>query len=418
MEAAEDKNVCKIRTCSNEKYKETDYCILHLPTGDKDHYEFARALESHISEKGNEFLAIHFPDRIAVEGDVENITSFTICHFYGEVNFQNCNIKSRYYLRSCHFHAPLRLSKSQFEKEVTIIGCTFNSAAYFNEAKFQESTFLYSNNFKQGANFYGVDYGPNFVLQECKLGYSFFYLSDISKIKLDSCKWNRSYVLAEEQYALRFFVDEVHLALPDNYPNRALLWITKALKRAHVSPRLLVKQIFNNEYNRQKRLRQSGAGIYIEHTGWNEYQMAESTYRKLRLKYTEQGEHDKAGKFFFREKSAQRKQKSVLNRVLQFGFNEWLFGYGERIGRVVINSLFIIFGSAIIYYFGNVVSENGTVVSDFGISLYFSIVTFSTLGYGDFHPVGWIRFIAAGEAVIGAFMLALFVVTLTRRLLR
>ncbi len=45
-------------------------------------------------------------------------------------------------------------------------------------------------------------------------------------------------------------------------------------------------------------------------------------------------------------------------------------------------------------------------------SLYFSIVTFTTLGFGDFRPVPAARFLAAGEALIGfvspgAFLAAL-----------
>ncbi|MDH5406821.1 MAG: potassium channel family protein [Candidatus Aminicenantes bacterium] len=49
--------------------------------------------------------------------------------------------------------------------------------------------------------------------------------------------------------------------------------------------------------------------------------------------------------------------------------------------------------------------------------LYFSIVTFTTLGYGDIRPLPapWARMVASGEAFIGAFMIALFVWTLARR---
>ncbi|NQT94333.1 MAG: pentapeptide repeat-containing protein [Lentisphaerae bacterium] len=49
-------------------------------------------------------------------------------------------------------------------------------------------------------------------------------------------------------------------------------------------------------------------------------------------------------------------------------------------------------------------------------AVYCSLVTFTTLGYGDFRPrAGWWRLVAAGEAAIGAFMIALFVVTLSHR---
>jgi hypothetical protein len=48
--------------------------------------------------------------------------------------------------------------------------------------------------------------------------------------------------------------------------------------------------------------------------------------------------------------------------------------------------------------------------------LYFSVVTFTTLGYGDFQPaVGLSRFFASLEAIIGAFTMALFAYTLARK---
>lgn len=48
-------------------------------------------------------------------------------------------------------------------------------------------------------------------------------------------------------------------------------------------------------------------------------------------------------------------------------------------------------------------------------SLYFSVVTFTTLGYGDIRPMGFSQYIAASEAVIGASLMALLVFVLGRR---
>ena len=51
-------------------------------------------------------------------------------------------------------------------------------------------------------------------------------------------------------------------------------------------------------------------------------------------------------------------------------------------------------------------------------SLYFSCVTFTTLGYGDYRPIGRLQVVAAVEAVLGALMIALIVVVFARRFLR
>lgn len=53
-----------------------------------------------------------------------------------------------------------------------------------------------------------------------------------------------------------------------------------------------------------------------------------------------------------------------------------------------------------------------------GELLYYSAVTFTTLGYGDFQPQGFMRFVSASEAFIGAIMIAAITVSVVRQFLR
>ncbi len=49
-------------------------------------------------------------------------------------------------------------------------------------------------------------------------------------------------------------------------------------------------------------------------------------------------------------------------------------------------------------------------------SLYFSVVTFSSLGYGDIQPIGsWARVVASVETLLGTLLMALLVFVLTQR---
>jgi len=50
--------------------------------------------------------------------------------------------------------------------------------------------------------------------------------------------------------------------------------------------------------------------------------------------------------------------------------------------------------------------------------LYFSVVTATTLGYGDLHPVGWGKAIASAEAIFGMFMWAVFLAVFSRKYMR
>ena len=48
-------------------------------------------------------------------------------------------------------------------------------------------------------------------------------------------------------------------------------------------------------------------------------------------------------------------------------------------------------------------------------SLYFSGITFTTIGYGDIAPIGVTRFIAVIEGFLGVLLISSFLVSLVRR---
>ncbi len=97
-----------------------------------------------------------------------------------------------------------------------------------------------------------------------------------------------------------------------------------------------------------------------------------------------------------------------------------LSGYTEKPGRVILSSVLIVFVFAMFYFAFNVpVYSFGDIQQriDFWDSLYFSFITFTTVGYGDFtpRPVFWFRAAACIEAFSGPFMAGLYIFTLTRR---
>jgi uncharacterized protein YjbI with pentapeptide repeats/voltage-gated potassium channel Kch len=139
---------------------------------------------------------------------------------------------------------------------------------------------------------------------------------------------------------------------------------------------------------------------------------------------------------------------SNLKKIKDFGKWVWscfcnaIYGYGERPWNVIISAGLIIVIFALLFSSigiskpeiielntttiqqnpGNIAdltSEGllkNNVIKNFPDSLYFSLITFTTLGYGDFRPLeGLGRILAGSEAFIGAFMMALFVYTFARR---
>jgi len=95
-----------------------------------------------------------------------------------------------------------------------------------------------------------------------------------------------------------------------------------------------------------------------------------------------------------------------------------LSNYGESPFRVLGWGTLIILICAVLYFiFGLNVPESEDV--SFLAYLYYSVVTFTTLGYGDFSPlVGVSRFISAAQAILGLFFTSLFLVTFVRKFSR
>ena len=137
------------------------------------------------------------------------------------------------------------------------------------------------------------------------------------------------------------------------------------------------------------------------------------TYHGLTKVYREYGFSMIASHYYEREMNIRRELASGLQKI-------WLIllwaicGYGERPMRTFMTFLAIIFSFAGFYVVDGGPNPDN---NNFPAALYFSVVTFTSLGYGDISPVGFSRFLAAGEALLGVFMISLFVVVFCRRMM-
>ena len=95
-----------------------------------------------------------------------------------------------------------------------------------------------------------------------------------------------------------------------------------------------------------------------------------------------------------------------------------LLGYGERPWNTVIAMIGFILIFAGIYLSFYVFITVGDV--NFGDCLYYSFITFFTLGFGNINPVDAIyaRLLVSIEGFIGIILIALFILTLSRKIIR
>ena len=159
-------------------------------------------------------------------------------------------------------------------------------------------------------------------------------------------------------------------------------------------------------------------------------------YRQLQALYQENALPELARRSYYLEKDARRRlawQQSDYPTALRQEISRWMMRYGESPFRILLTSLFVIVGFAVMFPLtggiqeiqeGEAITytiENPEDAPRWWIgrvlfkSLYFSVVTFATLGYGDIQPIGTIaRFLAGTEALLGALLAALLVFVLTR----
>jgi hypothetical protein len=71
--------------------------------------------------------------------------------------------------------------------------------------------------------------------------------------------------------------------------------------------------------------------------------------------------------------------------------------------------LTVIFSYTDIYRYLGIIDTNGVVIRDPVSCFYFSVVTYTTLGYGDYRPSSEARLFAASEALVGYILLSLFI---------
>ncbi|MBI2303716.1 MAG: pentapeptide repeat-containing protein [Chloroflexi bacterium] len=171
----------------------------------------------------------------------------------------------------------------------------------------------------------------------------------------------------------------------------------------------------------------------IEGVHWGDYKVgeeigglfedAEAAYRHLKQCHTQAGLYDVAGEFHYREWECKRKglpwRKNPLHK-LWLSFTWLATGHMEKPERVVLFGLFTWLSFAALYLALGLLW--GLVPIDVGHVLYVSAVSFTAVGYGPWlseeHLVGGAQGVAAFEALVGVFSIALFLTVFVRKMTR
>lgn len=181
---------------------------------------------------------------------------------------------------------------------------------------------------------------------------------------------------------------------------------------AHIKDMILEGTIVDPKTNFGKILKSEKEG---------HYHFASIEYKQIKQMYKNSSLHGLADEFHYKKMVVKRKLDPMTSPKywMDYIFGDLLCKYGTSFTRVLLWSILLIILCAFVLSGPNkLIYEGVPVVASFLDALYFSIVTFTTLGYGDYNVFGPVRFIAAGEAFLGAALMALFTVIVARNLIR
>ncbi len=380
--------------------------------------------------------------------EILGATSFSSAIFNGNVNFTGTNFSRDAYFVSATFNNNVNFRDVTFGGDVYFVSAvfrmanfsaTFNGDTSFNYATFSRNAVFISSIFNGDANFRGITFtgdaifssaifagtanfnstfcgGTNFSYAAFRDYANFSYASFRKTIFFSGCRFNKNVDLEEAT-----FTKEI--------PPECLISIGWAYRRS--------LQYGGGHFFQEAAL------AYLDQQDYSEASLA---FKDARVEYEKLGKRDAEDQMYVQEKEATRlllKSQSG-NLIKQSWFWVWktTSRYGESplrfIGWLAVIVLF--FGLVYMPIIPNLVSWwpsrlsitfreypfhqwSEGIISGFLFNIvtavYFSAVTFATLGFGDITPISIVgKLSAIAEVLLGYLMFGVLITLVARKMTR
>jgi len=387
--------------------------------------------------------------------------------FKGYANFKKTSFKGKADFWEATFQGYAKFEGATFQGAVIFLDTIFKGNTYFVGATFQEDVLCWKTIFKGNAYFLGATFhedsnflettfqgDADFRVKNFVKGLTLTKFRLLSGKKLNLKVRNNIETISLE----RAYLENTYLDI--ELVEGVLIDFTDAsLKNTKIKK----DQIENHILQEKKKKFYDAQEIYLllknnfhsigqyEDERWaclKEKEMERKSYYSNVFTKNTENKEEKNEKKCQKDKKLKDILYSNCRKIKEFGKWIWscfcnaIYGYGEKPWNVILSAGILIFVFAILFSFigianpeiidlkgitvnlnnGNIVDSaskgllKNNVIRNIPDSLYFSLITFTTLGYGDFRPLeGLGRILAGSEAFIGAFMMALFVYTFARR---
>lgn len=306
-------------------------------------------------------------------------------------------------------------SRSHFLDYCEMSGCTFRNSVIFDYVNFLD-TVSFANKHQQSsfskASFKDVSFSKGALIKgemknDCCFNSCFIdgvlKIEAESNIKLDFTDSEIIGVLNISAKGCRVVLDNSNIAgTVDLEPSFDSL----SLQNAAVSGQVYVDWEYISE-NSAQRLDNLNA----------------DTYRILKENYARIGRYDDEDRAYidFRKTDVKEKSGRFNPKSSLYLFFSRIGGLGTRMTSIVLFMFAVIIGFALLYAFlpGVSLTESGGSAGSFWDNLYFSIVTFLTVGFDEYCPMNSLtRILTVAEAFSGIFLMFYFTMAFARKILR
>ncbi|MGD2249377.1 MAG: pentapeptide repeat-containing protein [Candidatus Methanofastidiosia archaeon] len=415
-------------------YNSENYCIFHDPSPEKDIQLFYQKIKEKINKKNYDFQGYYFPEEIDLSSEkFETEVFFNGAVFSKNVIFSRTIFSSTVDFSRCKFKKKSNFNRSTFKEGAYFNGAIFNGFASFGEAKFLKKAHFSACTFLNGVRFRRTIFqGLAEFIQSTIYEDGIFINARFKKdtyfngaIFEDAYFIGTSFRNADFEGAIikKVFdfrpgtrIKELNLK---NMQIRLKSRITADLRKT----RFLGADLEDIDFF---SCRWPENGIIYEEKHMKElhldFRKLEGIYRSLKQNMQRHGNDLRAGKFFYREMEMRRKGARKTKFRLWYEIYRAIAGYGELPQNTVSVSGGIVFVFAFLFWALQCLTypaEHATISEQIIDCVYFSFVTFTTLGLGDIYPSTILgKVLICCEAVVGAFLIALFVAIFVRKITR
>lgn len=361
---------------------------------ENNQYFFSEFKHVEIGEK----VAINEDDYLVIEGKTINYCIFESCKFqhikFVRCNFTGCRFINVNFYRTvfeeCYFSTPIA------EPGFNTTGDIFYVLTIFEKCIFL-SDFMHCNL-------------ENGYYEKCSFTLVKYYNCNMKSLYMDTCAFSSVDIRDSDLSCAKFYhTDIFDIEISDDK-------CTKVNEETFFDYKIYAKRP------------QKGEMVQTE-SGWKKDNYDEmileksKTLRRVANLYEKNGYSSFSGEYFYRSKLVERKSIHGLKKMIST-CGLLLCGYGERPLFTFVSIIVTILAFGFFYLFTGFKiddTEYGVsqiietwpnvlqIIKYYGHSVFFSITTFSTVGYGNYVPVGGISsFLAAIQMIVGVSLSALW----------